>query len=89
MNVQMEQVIKKINILIFFFFYQVYNASLNACMSCHSDCVEGKCLELSFEDSNSDKCTNCSDVTKFLDGTLFTGGPCVDALNCPSGTCSI
>ena len=49
------------------------------CTSCHSDCAENKCLELSFEDSNSDKCTECSDSTKFLDGSQFSGGSCVSA----------
>ena len=66
-----------------FIYNSALNTTLNACLACHSDCMEDMCLELSFEDSNSDKCTNCSDSNKFLDGTLFTGGSCVNALDCP------
>ena len=58
----------------------------NACLACHSDCMENMCLEFSYLDSNSDKCTNCSDPTKFLTGTLYIGGSCVTAIECISGT---
>ena len=67
-------------------YFKALNVTINVCLGCHTDCAENMCLELSYKESNSDKCTNCSSETKFLNGTIYTGGSCVEAVNCPANT---